>query len=59
MEAWPFLAKNGYAAIEVWPISAKIGHAVIGESTLTADRVLFPIGEYPFLAENGYATTGA
>jgi hypothetical protein len=34
---------------------ARIGYAPIGESTLSAVKVLYPVEAYPFLAKIGYA----
>ena len=52
---WPILAKIGHTSIAAYPFLAKIGYAPIGESTLPADRMLFPTKAYPFSAKIGYA----
>ena len=56
---WPFLAKIGYTLIVAYPFLAQIGYTSVVESTLTADRVLFPIESYPFLAKIGHSSFGA
>ena len=48
----------GYTPNAAYPFLAKIGYAAIGNSTLTADRVLSQNGAYPILAKKGYAAIG-